>query len=538
MINWNCNTTLGTPIGTVKVENQEGASSIAEFVVQASSVAGGSPVTISYNGSTLFAGVVDEAHALGQGLVRVICVHSIQMAANALSRTQIDALFTDVPWHPDLSDDAKQGWAYLEDRLSTFLGTVRLQHSGTLELVPWSAASGTPSQSQIIEDSYQRKTPAYRDLVGQTIFEIDYRCETFEEARCYMSWKDDSSGWWRDALWGTFDTANRQYWAIVKFYFDLKLASLRPQAHEIWSMLHGTGWKPAVIDGDGISAWRDGVRTESEVSEVEVPLPVPPGYAAGMPKVVVSAAPTVSSFHAWLVKRFGSEILINGEHRISTGQGGIEREKISYRYEAERLSVEDYKGAEGTVRADWEDQLEQLPQLNYQQDFTRWLNAHRYRAARKHAEARRGETVTYRVACTPMARPDGAIVRVVHELDAEAGTAITEIEQSLYGRPSISPVTFDLAAPRARAPWPRHTLSTRTLHGEIQRPVGTPIPARKESARRDEYGLVKTVNGYLVWGVGDTRPQAAMITNAAKNSFRLPRPEYTDTGPRTIQLNE
>lgn len=508
MIHWSVTSTLGTIVGPVRVESEQSASSRAELVIIGSATPG-QAVTISYSGQQLFSGYVDESHDLGNGHSRVECTSDLQGKVNAMTRAQIDALIPS-HWHPALSDDDKRGWDYAEDRLKTFFGSLQLVN-GQPVAVPWAADTAIPGDSVRIEESLEISTPAYTDLTAQVILEVEYRYPTFEEATATYEWSltDYASGfepWWPPGVGDV--SASAGFFGPINRESRKKLDALTPQAHEILAVAASTEWR-YISSTSNYTSYESGNASNPLANyQANNPGTVPVEQlqvADGTEAEAQQLSPRVSSFELVLGKRFKSLVNVSGEVAVGSG-ARIKRERIAYQFEPQ-------------YPAGWRE-TGPLPNPNWQADLNDWVHAHRLRVAKEMAEARRGNTATYQIACNPSVTAGGAVVAVQHDLDPDAGTALSTVTVSRHNEQPPAMQSVSLGALPSREAGPQHQLKTRIIHG---------FGGEQPLIGSDAHGLTATVNGQIISQGGN---QYHIITAANRNRFSIPAPQYTDTGNR------
>jgi len=497
VIHWSVSCSVGTVIGPVTIEHEENGSSIAELTVQGNASVG-SDISIGSSVGTLFTGVVDRAEKTEQGLVRLECTSGLQQAVNRLTRTQIDSLFTGNPWHSDLSDDESQGWDYFQDRLKTFLGSVNAS-AGVPQLVSWRSGGGG---SPVIETS--TNTPSYTTLLDGVIFEIEYRVPTYEQIFANYSWAD------RDTIpsenYPQAAGIDPRLLRQVEWHNQAKFKAARMTRGEVDQLLRSTGWMPASVDGESVAAWRsssinlEAINHDSEGDDDRAAFSI------------MSANP-ITSFNATLVRRFESQLIIKGEMVIGNPDGNIKRVSISREHPSET--------SDG-----WKEQLGEPPEIDFRPDLNQWLNAHAAAARKEIEESHRQASVTV---TTPLRRASisGSSMKVRHELDPEAGTALTSVTYSTYSHVPFTPLTATLDPIRERAEGPSHSLNTRVFN---QNEAGE-VP--------NEPGLIKTVSytQYFTLQGGLWRVSSTWVNSVNKASFTMPAPEYDDTSPIEISMS-
>lgn len=492
VIHWHVTCNLGHIIGPVVIEHEENGSSLAEITVQGSASTGQS-VTIDSSEGVLFSGFVDRAENIDTGQVRLQCTTALQRAVNQLTRAQIDSVFSGSQWHPDLSDDEAQGWDYFQDRLKTYFGSVDAS-SGSPRLRAWhsSPASGSPVIEQVTN------TPDFTTLLDGVIFEIEYRVPTYEQAAALYSWSDS------DSIPGG---EGSQMTDLIRAQNQAKFQSARMTKGEVEQLLRSTGWIPAFVDGDSIEQWR----LQDDVLEA-----ILYGDDDGENRsdfALLNTNPT-RGFIATLVKRFESQLIIKGEMTVGDTSGTIKRVRIAREHP-------------GEAPDGWKSQLGEPPQIDFMPDLQQWINAHAAEAQKEIDESHRQASVTV---TTPLRRifVTGSVMKVRHELDADAGTALTSVTYTTNSHAGHSSKSISLPEIREREDGPSHSLSTRVFDQEDAGQV------------ENRPGLIKTIgtlrsysfnSAQQTWELLSTR-----INSVSKSSFTMPAPEYDDTNPIEIEM--
>lgn len=492
VIYWSVNCSLGNIVGPVVIEHEENGSSLAELTVQGTATTGQS-ITINSSAGLLFSGFVDRAENVDTGQVRLQCTTALQRAVNQLTRSQIDSMFSSAPWHPDLSDDEGQGWDYFQDRMKTYFGSVDASN-GSPQLRPWTTAN--PGGSPVIEQTVN--TPDFTTLLDGVTFEIEYRVPTYEQATAQYSWSDS------DSIPGG---EGSQMTDLIRDQNLAKFQSARMTRGEVEQLLRSTGWIPAFVDGSSVEQWR----LQDHVLEA-----ILYGDDDGSNRsdfALINTNPT-SSFIATLVKRFESQLIIKGEMTVGNPGGTIKRVRIAREHP-------------GEAPDGWKSQLGEPPQIDFMPDLTQWINAHAAAAQKEIDESHRQASVTV---TTPLRRIfiTGSVMKVRHELDADAGTALTSVTYTTHGHAGHSSKSVSLPEVRDREEGPSHSLSTRVFDQEDAGTIEN-LP-----------GLVKTVGTLRSYSFNSAQQNwellSTRISSVSKSSFTMPAPEYDDTGPIEIEM--
>ena len=509
VIHWHVTCSLGDIVGPVVVEHEENGSSIAELTVVGTATAG-QTVTINSSAGQLFSGFVDRAENIDNGMVRLQCTTALQRAVNQLTRSQIDSMFSGSQWHPDLSDDEAQGWDYFQDRMKTYFGSINAS-SGSPSLVPWdnTPAGGSP----IIEQS--TNTPDFTTLLDGVIFEIEYRVPTYEQATAFYSWSDSDNlppdaefPEWQPPITGS---AGRMVKEMIERNNRMQFEASRMTRYEVDQLLRSTGWIPAFVNGDSVTQWRARPHEVEQIAGNIEATDEEGGYRDFAGSVNLNP---VIGFHATLVNRFESQLIIKGEMVVGNPGGNIKRVRIAREHP-------------GESPVGWKTQLGEPPVIDYQPDLSQWLNAHAAAAQKEIDESHRQDSVTV-TAPLHRASVSGSVMKVRHELDADAGTALTSVTYTTQSHAGHTNKTYMLGEIRERAEGPEHRLNTRVFDRTF------------EGSQTNDAGLVKVVGvrrTYQLRSAGNWVNTGNWVTNVSKASFTMPAPEYDDTSPIEISMS-
>ena len=403
-------------------------------------------------------------------------------------------------------------------------------------MVHWQSGSiSIPSQSEIIEGSISKNTPAWRDLINKVTLEIEYRYPTFEQAEARYTGAGISGGsnWWSYANWPLGSNQMwKNYYKRLRSENEQKLQATAVQAHEVSQLLESTGWLAASVESEGsdVKKWLQGVPTYSQVYSYSQTVEGEEGEGVEDIKTITTISPPIGSLQAVLVKRYQSIGIVKGSLSATLAGTGSEKREVA-RYQLDPLFVDDLSNQPfNAVHVYWRYQTGVLPAINWKQDFDDFIAANTDKHIKSMLSAYRGKSITFKTACNPNAHPDGRIQKVIHELNADAGWATTEVT-GVNGVINALPTqkTLQVSALRQRAPYPNYGIGTWTMSARDNPPKQPP---------KDFYGLVRTVDGTTTiyprsLGRDYVIPR---ITNAARNSFTIQSPEYSDTGPREQRI--
>lgn len=181
-------------IGDIRIEAEEGAARIAEFILRPPtgtevSLAGwtGLPVEIDVadnssgtptNALRRFTGVVDLP-ALDQSsrTIALRCTDDLQGRLGAMTNAALASLIGG-HWSPVVFDAAAIGWTYAQDRLSTVAASLDISPFGALRLTPWQAKTSADlvfDESILGDASIAPKIADRASIVNEVVVSFDYR---------------------------------------------------------------------------------------------------------------------------------------------------------------------------------------------------------------------------------------------------------------------------------------------------------------------------------------------------------------------------
>lgn len=185
----------------VRVEMEEGSARVAEFTLVPAtgsvdpSAWVGASVTIDYDTGTpvrLFTGVVDvPEYDPITGLTLFRCTDGLQEHVAGQTRAALDTLIAG-KWSDDVFNDDADGWEYAQAQLQTVPASLDLDTDGsTLRLTNWAAkvsADYTFGPGDVIDRSLNLSLASRRELHNVVNLEFDYRFTRRRHRQVSYSW--------------------------------------------------------------------------------------------------------------------------------------------------------------------------------------------------------------------------------------------------------------------------------------------------------------------------------------------------------------
>lgn len=421
-------------LGEIKVEAEAGAARIAEFTLAPVGVAldlaaaGSDSVEIDYcppEGGEfwrLFSGKLAE-HDFDVGSGALACTCSDQRAPllDALDAPGIEALTPGAVYSPTAQGEGLVGAALAAARLETLAADLDLSPHGSWRLSPWESAASprfVMRERSLIDESLSVRLMRYADVVPRVEVSFEYRYPLLRERQAVLSWSYSDCA-------GAFLLLGTQ-----PFYLTGDLIAAAGEQD---------GWvvpdlAAAPSQGNLTAAsWtqrRRYVQTVTEVLALSVRAPLAEA-AYGARRVGARSATLAAEF----------EVAADWESRVAL-EPQLDLPGFGLLGEA-RLAM-DSQTVDGRAVANTA------------------IQALLMMARREVLASLRGSRVSARVPLNPRldlphtvrfetARVTavGRVVRLVHTLDGERGSAITEIEVAAFATPGVNPADTPLLAPAA-----------------------------------------------------------------------------------------
>lgn len=215
--------------GTLSVEREENAASIAEFTLVP--FAGpisvtqwiGKPVEINYGEDeqsfSLFRGVVDEpVYNPTTKLTQFTCSDQLQEHIEQLDREDIDWGY----WSESVFSVDTDNWRYAQDRLSTIPFSLNLDQNNILKLTPWQAKSIPDfafTDNELVYQSLKVQLANRRQIHNSAQITFQYRYQCFKQREVHFDY---------------------QY--PLCLCAQLKSGATMPNVEMITKAIEGTGW--------------------------------------------------------------------------------------------------------------------------------------------------------------------------------------------------------------------------------------------------------------------------------------------------------
>jgi len=187
--------------GPVRVEAEENSARVADVTIYASAGTPetwiGQPITVAFDGATIFTGKVNRPHFdAGKGLLRLSCSDLLQEVFEAKTEAEILAAIPDGSYSKTVFGDREDGWQQALDVLSTWPGEVHLNAAGTLVAAPWTGGGTSHgySAAQHVHGSVRPDFARRRDLVNRVniTFEVRYTRRHHREHVFSWTWEHSS----------------------------------------------------------------------------------------------------------------------------------------------------------------------------------------------------------------------------------------------------------------------------------------------------------------------------------------------------------
>lgn len=227
--------------GQVSVQIEEGAARLASFVLDPLPGAVdpyawiGKSVVINYRAQSsdawarLFTGGVHTVdYDIAEGVVRFTCTDNLQEAFESISRPAIDALTSMCAWSDKLFSAARDKWDYVQQRMSTYPGSLDKSPSGVLRVTDW-AAKTTPDHTYTdatIDSGTLRieQLAERRNIVNSVKITYTSVFQGLRQRESKVEWAADYGSLWQEWLSNPFYLPERQ--AIESALSDWTLKSI------------------------------------------------------------------------------------------------------------------------------------------------------------------------------------------------------------------------------------------------------------------------------------------------------------------------
>lgn len=468
----------------------------------------------------LFTGRVDEpVYDPRAATTEIRAGDGLPERLDAMSRAQIDAALPGGRWSAAIYGDEAEGWAYAQSRLETLAAGYDLDAGGAARLTPWAASDPATfvfSGSQILDASLGVSMTPRGDVKNRIDVAFDFRYRRdLQQERSYS-------------------------WYHPKSFCD-GFAHTKPNRQMIAQAIEATGWTPTAEPAYGMlppsglirCGTSDTIWVISEALRAQIAVSARFGLATRYSRTVTERYE--------LAVRSAPSIAAIGERR------GAERGNISA--DADDIDWSMPQGghappAPTAVDADGVHFVDRVDGAEDGRDAaTAAIETLIARARRTILASHRANTVTCQVLIAPYVerhhtveidhpavQARGKVRHLVHTLDIDEGTALTEITLALSrggaggaGSPMTAPAppaTYEPPGPPGSALIKRH----RTLPSRFG---GEPASPPYDDAWEGYTGNVLSVlPGAVVYGeqVVDQTPEGEPITAPVAPADRVPAP--------------
>ena len=445
---------LGTVAGPVRVEAEENSARVADVTIRASAGSPenwvGQPITISYDSVVIFTGKVNRPHFdAGRGLLRLSCSDLLQEVFEAKTEAEILTSIPNGVYSRAIFGDREDGWQQALDVLSTWPGEVHLNAAGALVVAPWTGSGGHHAfaASQHVHGSARPDFARRRDLVNRVNITFEVRYTRRHHREHIFSW----------------DWDHNSFCDYYQNSHDL------PTREMIQSAAEGAIWK-----------------VQGQISFTA--LPDSGTYSCGAWLIEDEAQRSLATAAGWtVVRRWTQTVTETYNLRVEstasqTRYGLIEQEDSgSYHEEYEDSAWDQDDGTDTPSGGGW---LTNALGDYYSDEITRAdanaaIECLGKIAATRIKETHRRNLVTFDIPCntgldvantaavtSPVINASGKIVQLVHQIDPNAGRAVTtvKIACSRGGGGADDTITAPSApdtSPQHAPPAPSTSLPTR-----------------------------------------------------------------------------
>lgn len=468
----------------------------------------------------LFTGRVDEpVYDPRAATTEIRAGDGLPERLDAMSRAQIDAALPGGRWSAAVYGDEAEGWEYAQQRLETLAAGYDLDAGGAARLAPWAASDPADfvfSGSQILDASLSVSLTRRADLQNRIDVAFDYRYRRdLQQERSYS-------------------------WYHPKSFCD-GAAYTKPNRQMIGQAIEATGWTPTAE----------------------------PSYGMLPPSGLIRCG---TSQTIWVISdALRAQIAVSARFGLALrySRTVTERYELAVRAPQSIAAAGERRGAErGNISADAEDIDWSMPQDGYappapgavdadgvhfvdrvdgaedgRAAATAAIETLLARARRTILASHRANTVTCQVLIAPYVerhhtveidhpavQARGKVRHLVHTLDIDEGTALTEITLALSrggagdaGSPMTAPsppATYEPPGPPGSALIKRHRTLPSRFGGE---PSSPPYDDAWEGYTGNVLSLLP---GAVVYGeqVVDQTPEGEPITEPVAPAERAPAP--------------